>query len=331
MTQLGKLSPELLETVVFPFRGSSRDEVLLGAGLGRDCGVMRLGKELLAVTCDPITGVSEFLGFFAVQVVMNDLVCSGAEPLAVLVSLLFPPETPLEVMRKTMQEIDLACRELDVAVLGGHTEVSRAVRKPLVHCVGLGRIADPDFPDVSRIVPGDVILMTKGAGIEGTAILAWERGEELIPKLGKDVVEKARAFLAMMSVVKEARAVIPCRPHCLHDVTEGGLIGALWEVCASRNLGFAVEEERVFVFPETAVLARHFGIDPLRLISSGTLLIFTSSPQEVIVSLQQFSVPVFEIGRVTEDSQKLVRRKNGDIVEVKECPQDELWKIVERS
>lgn len=328
--QLGKLSPAILEKVVLPFRGSERNEVLYGAGLGRDCGVLRLGKDLVAVTCDPITGAPDFLGFFAVQVVVNDLVCSGAEPVAVLVSLVFPPESTLKMVEKTMQEIDMSCRKLNIAVLGGHTEISQVVRKPLVHCVGLGRIANDNFPDVTRVCPGDSILITKGVGIEGTAILAWEKGEELEGKLGKELVEKARSFLHMMNVVQEARIVTMFHPHCLHDVTEGGLLGALWEVCAGQNLGFEIEEEKVFVFPETRAIAQHFAIDPLCLISSGTLLVFAPFPGKIITALREASIPVFEVGKVTGEPRMVVRYGGGRVREIQSCPQDELWRIVER-
>jgi|YNPNPStandDraft_1061719.scaffolds.fasta_scaffold34071_3 hydrogenase maturation factor len=330
MVQLGKLSPALLEEIIFPFRGATRPEALLGAGLGRDCGILRFGGNLVAVTCDPITGAPDFLGFFAVQVVVNDLVCSGAEPIAMLASLIFPPESSLKMVQKTMEEIDLACRKFNVALLGGHTEISQVVRKPLVHCVGLGRVSNHDFPDVTRVVPGDVILMTKGVGIEGTAILAWEKGVELERVFGKKMVEKARSFLEMMSVVEEARLSVSFHPHCLHDVTEGGLLGALWEVCAGQGLGFEIEEEKIFVFPETRAIASYFAIDPLCLISSGTLLVFASSTEGILSTLQEASIPVFEIGKVTENPRRVVRQRDGGIREIAECPQDELWRIVER-
>ncbi|MEN3186970.1 MAG: AIR synthase family protein [Atribacterota bacterium] len=304
--------------------------MLYGAGLGRDCGVLRLGTDFLAVTCDPITGAPDFLGFFAVQVVVNDLVCSGAEPVAVLVSLVFPPESTLEMVEKTMREIDTFCREWKIVVLGGHTEISQVVRKPLVHCVGLGRIANDHFPDVSKVLPGDSILMTKGVGIEGTAILAWEKSEELQKKFGKELVERAQSFLNMMNVVEDARIANSFSPHCLHDVTEGGLLGALWEVCAGQNLGFEIEEEKVFIFPETRAIAQHFAIDPLCLISSGTLLIFTPFPEDIMKALREASIPVFEVGKVTREPRRIVRYKDGFIREIKSCPQDALWSVVER-
>ncbi|MCX7667373.1 MAG: AIR synthase family protein [Atribacterota bacterium] len=330
MMQLGKLSPEILEKVVLPFQGSKRDEIVYGAELGRDCGVLRLGEDLVAVTCDPITGAPDFLGFFAVQVVVNDLVCSGAEPVAVLVSLIFPPGSTPEMIGRTMQEVNMFCRKFNIAVLGGHTEISQVVRKPLAHCVGLGKIGSDNFPDVTKVLPGDSILMTKGAGIEGTAILAWERSEELEKELGKETVERAKSFLSMMNVVQEARIANAFHPHCLHDVTEGGLLGALWEVCARQSLGFEIEEEKVFVFPETRAIAQHFAIDPLCLISSGTLLIFVPFPERLVIALREASIPVFEIGKITEEPRRIVRCGDGRIREIQTCPQDELWRVVER-
>ncbi len=330
MVYLGKLPPPLLEKIVFPFQGTKRKEVLFGAGLGRDCGIVNFGEDLVAVTCDPITGAPGFLGIFAVQVVVNDLVCSGAEPVALLLSLIFPPHSSPEEIEGIMREVDTVCREFGIAVLGGHTEISPVVTKPLVHCAGLGRVRPGFVPDVTAVAPGDAILITKGVGIEGTAILAWERESELQEAFGARFAERAKGFLSMMSVFPEARVILPLKPHCLHDVTEGGLLGALWEVCSGRGLGFEIEEQRVFVFPETESIAHYFHIDPLRLISSGTLLVFTPSPREIMSTLEALSIPVFEIGVVTACRSMKIRRKDGRIEEVTTCPQDELWRVIAR-
>ncbi|MGQ9472965.1 MAG: AIR synthase family protein [Candidatus Caldatribacteriaceae bacterium] len=324
---LGKLSPNDLERVVFPFQGSRRKEVIWGAGLGRDCGIVSLGRNLIAVTCDPITGTSGSLGFFAVQVVVNDLVCSGAEPFAILSSLVFPPGSSLKIIEETMRDIDSTCQKFNLTILGGHTEISSLVRKPLVHCVGLGKITQNDFPDVSKVTPGDAILITKGVGIEGTAILAWEKGTELERKFGKGLVERSRLFREKMSVVEEARIVLPFHPHCLHDVTEGGLLGALWEVCTGRGLGFEIEEEKIVVSPETRIITEYFGVDPLRLISSGTLLVFTPNPWEMVSVLEKNAIPAFVIGQVTDNPRKRIKRRDDTWIEIHECPQDELWRI----
>lgn len=328
--KLGKLSPRELECFVFPFRGKEREEVLFGPHLGRDCGVLRFSPLYLSCTCDPVTGTTFGAGTLAPHLVANDLIASGAEPVALVVSLLFPPGTPSSSVESTMRELDEAAREIGFAILGGHTEVTDAVTRPVIHCTGIGKIEYEPLPDVTRVAPGDAIVMTKGAGIEGTGILAAEYAEALRGVLTDAELESARAFLRKVSVLPEGRIALKFSPHCLHDATEGGVLGAIWEVCSAQGLGFVVEEERVLVLPETEKIAKHFGCDPLSLISSGTLLIFTPNPKPLLAALCEAGVPAAEIGQVTENGRLLLRR-DGTQEEINECPQDELWRLFEES
>ncbi|MBC7217542.1 MAG: hypothetical protein H5U36_05175 [Candidatus Caldatribacterium sp.] len=328
--RLGKLSPRELERLVFPFQGAKRQEVVFGPYLGRDCGVLRFSSFYISATCDPVTGTTREAGTLAPHLVANDLIASGAEPVALLVSLLFPSGVSPEFVEGVMRELDETAREIGFAILGGHTEVTDAVTRPIIHCTGIGKIECEPLPDVTRIAPGDSIVMTKGAGIEGTGILALEREGELRGVLSEEELKRAQAFLRWVSVLPEGRIALSFSPHCLHDATEGGVLGAIWEVCSARGLGFEVEEARVIVFPETRRIAEHFGCDPLRLISSGTLLIFTPDPKPLLAALSSASIPAAIIGRVTKGPRVLIRR-DGTWEEIAECPQDELWRLFEKS
>ena len=326
--KVGKISPSALERLVFPFQGKNREEVIWGAQLGRDCGVVQLGKELISLTCDPITGSSFHLGLLATQVVVNDLICSGAEPVALLVTLIFPPGITENEIETIMREIDEAGKELGVSIIGGHTEISEAVNRSIIHCTGLGWIKDGYLPDVSKIEAGDYIVMTKGAGIEGTAILFSEKEKEWQNLLDEETINKGKEFWKMMSVFQEGKIALPFHPHALHDATEGGVLGAIWEACMSRGLGFEIEEGKIPVYPETRVLAQLLDLDPLKLISSGTLIIFTPQPLPLLQALREI-VPAEVIGRVVKDPTKVLIRQNGEKEEIKECPQDELWRVLQ--
>ncbi|NLY04686.1 AIR synthase family protein [Candidatus Sordicultor fermentans] len=326
--KVGKISPSALERLVFPFQGKNREEVIWGAQLGRDCGVVQLGRELISLTCDPITGSSFHLGLLATQVVVNDLICSGAEPVALLVTLIFPPGITENEIETIMREIDEAGKELGVSIIGGHTEISEAVNRSIIHCTGLGWIKDGYLPDVSKIEAGDYIVMTKGAGIEGTAILFSEKEKEWQNLLDEETINKGKEFWKMMSVFQEGKIALPFHPHALHDATEGGVLGAIWEACMSRGLGFEIEEGKIKVYPETRVLAQLLDLDPLKLISSGTLIIFTPQPLPLLQALREI-VPAEVIGRVVKDPIKVLIRQNGEKEEIKECPQDELWRVLQ--
>ena len=326
--KVGKISPSALERLVFPFQGKNREEVIWGAQLGRDCGVVQLGRELISLTCDPITGSSFHLGLLATQVVVNDLICSGAEPVALLITLIFPPGITENEIETIMREIDEAGKELGVSILGGHTEISEAVDRSIVHCTGLGWIKDGYLPDVRKIEAGDLIVMTKGAGIEGTAILFSEKEKQWQNLLDEETINKGKEFWKMMSVFQEGKIALPFHPHALHDATEGGVLGAIWEACMSRGLGFEIEEGKIPVYPETRVLAQLLDLDPLKLISSGTLIIFTPQPLPLLQALREI-VPAEVIGRVVKDPTKVLIRQNGEKEEIKECPQDELWRVLQ--
>lgn len=308
--KVGKISPSALERLVFPFQGKNREEVIWGAQLGRDCGVVQLGRELISLTCDPITGSSFHLGLLATQVVVNDLICSGAEPVALLITLIFPPGITENEIETIMREIDEAGKELGVSIIGGHTEISEAVNRSIIHCTGLGWIKDGYLPDVSKIEAGDYIVMTKGAGIEGTAILFSEKEKEWQNLLDEETINKGKEFWKMMSVFQEGKIALPFHPHALHDATEGGVLGAIWEACMSRGLGFEIEEGKIPVYPETRVLAQLLDLDPLKLISSGTLIIFTPQPLPLLQALREI-VPAEVIGRVVKDPTKVLIRQNG--------------------
>jgi hydrogenase expression/formation protein HypE len=329
--KLGKISPEKLLELVFPYQGKNRKEVIYNASLGRDCGVVDCDEDLIALTCDPITGTSTHIGSFAVHVVANDLICAGADPVGLLISIVLPTNSDENQIQSIMKDVDLTSKKIGIAVLGGHTEISDVVNHTLIHCFGIGRIKRNNIPDVEKVQPGDSIIITKGAGIEGTAILANLYYEQLSTQFGQSFVQKAQDFIALLSVVPEGKIALKHSPHCLHDATEGGLLGALWEVCAGQNLGFIVQELSVPLYPETKTICDFFQIDPLKLISSGTLIIFTPHPDPLLEDLQKESIPAFQIGTITDLKDKILVHANGENEIIESCPQDELWRITEKS
>jgi len=327
--KLGKISPEKLQELVFPYIGKKRNEVLYNASLGRDCGIIDCMGDLIAVTCDPITGTTTHIGSFAVHVVANDLICAGAEPVGILVSIILPKHSDENQIKTIMNDVDNECQKLGIAILGGHTELSDAVNRTLIHCSGIGRVNRENIPDVKKIQFGDSIVITKGAGIEGTAILANIYDKELSARYGQGFTKKAQQFIHQLSVVPEGKIAMKHRPHCLHDATEGGLLGALWEVCAGQNLGFTIYEQPIFVPPETKIICDHYQLDPLKLISSGTLIIFLPNPDPLLEDLHQANITASCIGEVTQSQDKILTHTDGSTEMITTCPQDELWRITE--
>jgi len=327
--KLGKIPPEKLNELLISHRGKKRCEVTHGPSLGRDCALLDFFSDLVVLTCDPVTGTDERAGSLAVHLTANDVVCAGGEPVGVLLTLLMPPQAPGRIIHEIMREADNTCRELGMAILGGHTEVTDAVTRPLVHCTGIGRASRRELPDIERVRPQDTIIMTKAAGIEGTAILAGMMAERLRPFLGEDGFARARNLWHSISVVPEGRIAMRYPVHCLHDATEGGVVGAVWEVCSARSLGFELREEAVKVLPETRAVCAHLEIDPLKLISSGTLILFTARPQEVRAALERANIAASIIGEVLSERERVLVRSDGRRESVERSPRDELWRVTE--
>ena len=330
---IGKVDPRILAEKVFTRLGAYRSEVVQGPRIGGDAAALRVGGGLVVVKSDPIVGAQSRIGRLAVDIVTNDLACLGAEPLALMMVILLPEGSTVEDLETIASEAHEEAEKLNVAIVGGHTEVVVGMkgRPPIVVASGIG------VPVGKRIVPsdgarpGDLILMTKYAGVEGTAILAEDFQDRLSKRVPSRIVESARRFHDMTTVIKEALELARRGiPHAMHDPTDGGLLEGLYEMAEAAGVGFIVWEEKVPVARETVEISRVLGIDPLKLISSGTLLaaIPEDKSAEALTLLEKIGVNAAIIGRFTERSEgKIIIRKTGDIETVDEPVLDELWRL----
>ena len=266
----GKLPPRLLERLL-RWRGTPDRRVVVGPGCGVDAAVVALGRHRLILKSDPVTFTASRVGWYAVQVNANDVAVMGGRPAWFQPTILVPPGTPATVVTAIARDIDAACRELGVAVTGGHTEVTDAVTRPVVAGDMQGLLVAPKIITAGGARPGNRLLLTKAAGIEGTAILAQERGHALPPAL----VRSALRFRQRpgISVVREALIAARLGSSAMHDPTEGGVRAGIHEIAFASRVRLDVDLDRIPVREETAAFCRHFGIDPLGLIGSGALLV----------------------------------------------------------
>lgn len=269
----GKLPPRLLVRLL-RLRGAPDRRVVVGPGCGEDAAVVALGRLRLVLKSDPVTFTSTEIGWYAVQVNANDVAVMGARPCWFQPTILLPPGTPATRCGEIMREIDAACRGLGIAVTGGHTEVTDAVTRPIVAGDMQGLLVGSRILGAAGARSGDLVLMTKAAGLEGTTILATERADELAGHVPGSIVRAARGFRHRpgISVVREATIAAELGASAMHDPTEGGVRAALHEIAYASAHRLAIDLDRVPVLPETEQLCRHFGIDPLGLIGSGALL-----------------------------------------------------------
>ena len=323
---LGKLPPELLRKYVLSMTGAKSEMVLLPPAFGVDFGVVKLSSGYLIVSSDPVTGVREQVGWYAVNVAANDVATSGNSPQFIQSILLFPANASEKLVREVSTQVHRAASELGIAVLGGHTELTPQLEHAIAVVTAFS-IGD-SFITAAQAKDGDTIMLTKAAGLEGTSILATDwRGLGL--RLPASSVARAKALGRSLSVVKEARAAfIAGGVHAMHDCTEGGVLGAVYEMASASRLGFEIYEGRIPVATETRTICDALEIDPLKLISSGALLLAVERGKEKKVrqALVRLGIPVSEIGRFMGRARVLIK-SSGESERVRTAPTDELWRL----
>ncbi len=326
--KLGKLSPEILQEVIFQHIGVRRKEVVLHAQYGEDCAAVDFEQDLAVVTVDPITCADAKSGYLAVHVACNDLAACGAKPIGILTTILLPPELEEKNFVELIEQIDKACKKLEIEVIGGHTEVTDVVRKPLICTTAVGKAENGKLVKSSGAKPNDWIIVTKHVAMEGTAILAYDFEHILSKRFSQDFIESCKKLLEQISVVEEGLIASQLNISAMHDVTEGGLLGALCEVAKASEVGFEVHQEKIPILDQTQAICRYFGINPLKLISSGSMLICTGDPDGLVEKLEKHSIKATVIGRITEEGFYLIDGAHKKIV----CEDltDEIYKVRER-
>ena len=326
VAELGKVPREVLEKVVFRRLGWRRKDVIVFPRFGEDAAVLKLDKKTLVAAMDPITGSEERIGWLSVHVNANDVAVMGAEPRWFSATILLP-EDGLSKLDVIMKDIDAACRSLRVSLVTGHTEVASNVSTPIVigHMLGVPVGRKPVTSSDAR--PGDVLVMSKSAGIEGTAILASAFREKLAGKIPEDVLARAEKFYEKISIVREALKLAERGlPSAMHDPTEGGVATALREIASASQVGMRIKGDALFVNPETALICEALKVDPLGLISSGALLITCAQDDsgKILSALEGAGIKAACIGEITDASQGLILEQKGRLSPLPQFPRDEL-------
>ncbi len=294
---VGKLPHELLVAKVFRRIGVRDPDVIVGPGVAIDAAIIRVGSEYLVVHTDPITEAIERAGWLAIHVASNDVAVSGAKPRWASVAILLPPGKA-SLLDIIVEDIDKAARELGIMVVGGHTEEAPGATKPVIAATVMGVTKRP--LSISNVREGLEVIVAKYVGAEGTAIIASDFANLLREKgVDEKTLETAREFFNHISVVKEALAIADI-VEAMHDPTEGGLLGALYEVAFATNTVIELWVDKVPVHDITRRVCSLLGIEPLKLISSGALLAFVKSNivDEVLARLRKIGVPAAHVGRI---------------------------------
>jgi len=324
--EIGKLPNEVLKSLVFNNIKGSRKEVLVRPSIGEDCAAVDFGQELCVISSDPITGTDNEIGTIAVHVSCNDIAASGAEPIGIMVTILVPPKANESSLEKVIKQLSSTAASLNVDILGGHTEVTDAVNRYVISVTAVGKTIGKYVVKTSGAMPGDDLILTKYAALEGTSILAHEHSFELSAVLGSQNVSKAQELVDQISVIKEGLISARFGAHAMHDVTEGGVLGAVWEMCDASGCGAEVFENQIPILDVTRQICRHFDIDPLKLISSGSMLIAAKDGAALVEKLQNEGIKASIIGTATSGKEMVLHTEKGTVM-ISPPGSDELYKV----
>ncbi|GAU75453.1 AIR synthase family protein [Fusibacter sp. 3D3] len=331
---IGKLTNEDLKHFIIDEIKPKRSDILIRPGVGEDCAAIQFGEYACVVTTDPITGATEELGKLAVHVSVNDIASSGAEPVALLLTLLCPEGTALEDIQKIVADANKTANAMNIEIIGGHTEITNAVNRIVVSVTAFGRTKAEELIMTSGANSGEYLYMTKTVGLEGAAIIAREKETTLKEVLTKHEIQLAQSFIEQISVMREGEIGKQLKVSAMHDVTEGGILGAVYEMCEASKLGCKIYNDKFTIHEVTQKICAFFNINPLKLISSGSMLM--SINKEIAPAFEQAmieaEIPYSKIGILTAATDRLLifgEEADEAICDVIEPPVgDELYAVV---
>jgi hydrogenase maturation factor len=322
-----------LRSIVFQRLGSPPHRLLIGPKLGEDAAIIDMGDKVLAVKADPITGAVANIGRLVVYINANDIASCGVRPLWFICVVMLPEGADEDMLKKIMSDMDGALREVGVCLISGHTETTPALERPILVGCMIGETSKDGYLATSGAREGDALIMTKTAGIEGTAILASDLYDYLKGAVDERYLENAKSFLDKISVVPEAMIAMDVGGvHSMHDPTEGGVLNGIWEMAEAADKGVLIYKEKIHVADETRLICNKLKIDPLKLLGSGSLLI-ASDPekaQEICKALNKASIDASIIGGIRPRTEgRYLLMKNGGKRRIIAVKQDQLYKILD--
>ncbi len=338
MPEIGKISPEIFNELIFPRLGAKSDKILVGPQHGVDVGIAEVGGKAVSFTCDPVFIVPEYgwerAAWFAIHILVSDSVTSGLKPKFLSIDLNLPMEMTKEQLELMWETMHQECERLGISIITGHTARYENCHYPMVGgatVIGVGEKDEYVTPKMAKV--GDKIIITKGPAIEATGIFATMFPQLIEKKFGRDFSRKAERIFYKMSVVEDALTAVSVGVRekgitAMHDATECGIWGALYEIAQAAGLGVRVEKNQIVVEDGVEEICRYFGIDPYASISEGTLIIACCEPKarKVVETLSQKGIKSSVVGELTEPEKGMVLVEGGREKKLEHPIVDPFWK-----
>ena len=329
----GKLPHDFLISMLEKYT-MKPDDVIVGSKIGEDAAVIDIGEKYLLAKTDPITFVTDEIGYYTININANDIACKGGIPRWFLATVLLPEnKTTKKMVDSLFSQLHQSCQSLNIALCGGHTEITYGLDRPIVIGQMLGEVEKNKLVDISKVTAGDDILLTKGIAIEATSIIAREKGAELTEMFSSELVEQSKNYLydPGISVLREAIIANEFKEiHGMHDPTEGGIAVGLFEIAKAANVGLKIEYDMIDILPECKLLCDVYELDPLGIIASGALLIVcdASVSQQMMESFEKNDINICRIGKIMPENYGMkIILPDGETTDLPYFPQDEITKF----
>jgi hydrogenase maturation factor len=323
----GKLSESVLKRSVLKQLDIGHRDQPVRPAVGIDFGALKIGKdEIVIAAVESRCLGTAFLREAGVYAAVNNVACSGARPLGVLADILMPTDANENDLREQIAAINRVCRELELAILGGHTEITRSVTEPLLMVTAIGAVPDGKLVTGDAARPGMDIIVSKWIGIEGTVIVSRQYEETLADHFSMPFVMQAQQLADYLSVQQEAGIAVGTGVSAMHDLSEGGVLGALWEMAECSGIGLEIDLKKVPIRQETVELCEYFDLNPYKLVSGGSLLMAAEDGNAIVRAIEAAGGKATVIGKATDGNDRILR--NGEDCRFLETTQtDELWKM----
>lgn len=314
--KIGRLSENIYERSVLKELRNQGKEIISGAGRGNDCAILSSGPEDAAVSMVVAAQTADQVGMLAVHRAANEIAASGAWPAAVKGMLLLTEGASEDELKSIARQIGKTCEELGIQIAGLEVLTLPAALIPdtghfILTMTGFGKINHNCLP-VDRKAergfakPKQDVVMTKWAGLEGTYLIASEKEKELGERFSAEYIEEAKGFDRYLSILPEAATAVMSGVGAMHNVSEGGIFGALWEMAKRSGVGLEIELKKIPIRQETVEICNYFDINPYALLSSGCLLLTADNGYDLVGNLHKKGISAAVIGRTTDSNDRLV-------------------------